>query len=331
MSGTRFAIAGPERDMIDATKIFCPVDFSAHSARALRHAIAVAADRRIPLHVMTIAEDPFRYLDVGPSLAAAGGLGEKLARFIQEQLPPAGQWTIDLETSIAFGVAFQEIVRAALDRGADLIVMGTHGRTSVGRWLFGSTTERVLRTPPCPVLAIGAAGREVAALEPERASFAIRRVMVATDFGQDAAHAIKVAGALAAAFAADLVVVHVLSELRLGIPSEAPVSLVHERALVTASQRRLDEAIADLKSRGQHASSLLLRGTPHTELLAAADQRLVDLIVMGASGRGGVHHSVTGLTTYRVVSRARCPVLVLPTPKQVETAFEISRACMAVG
>jgi nucleotide-binding universal stress UspA family protein len=59
-----------------------------------------------------------------------------------------------IEYLLADGIPAEEIVKVASDRGCDLIVMGTHGRTGVGRLLLGSVAEEVMRKAPCPVLTL---------------------------------------------------------------------------------------------------------------------------------------------------------------------------------
>ena len=63
-----------------------------------------------------------------------------------------------VETRMVSGIPYREILRAAREDPADLIVIGTHGRTGVEHVLFGSTAEKVVRLAPCPVLTIRQAG-----------------------------------------------------------------------------------------------------------------------------------------------------------------------------
>jgi nucleotide-binding universal stress UspA family protein len=77
-------------------------------------------------------------------------LAPELARYAATHVPA----TIPTETVVGTGVAHAEICRIARERGAGLIVMATHGRGFLGHALFGSTTERVLRRAPCPVLTV---------------------------------------------------------------------------------------------------------------------------------------------------------------------------------
>ena len=66
----------------------------------------------------------------------------------------------DVEKAVVRGVPFVEIIRTAKEKNADMIVIGTHGRTGIDHMLFGSTAEKVVRKSPCPVLTVRMAGRE---------------------------------------------------------------------------------------------------------------------------------------------------------------------------
>jgi nucleotide-binding universal stress UspA family protein len=66
----------------------------------------------------------------------------------------------DVEKAVVRGVPFVEIIRTAKDKNADMIVIGTHGRTGIDHMLFGSTAEKVVRKSYCPVLTVRMAGRE---------------------------------------------------------------------------------------------------------------------------------------------------------------------------
>jgi nucleotide-binding universal stress UspA family protein len=81
---------------------------------------------------------------------------KELRSFAAAQVGPG----IETETIVTAGVAHVEIVRLAGERKAGLVVMATHGRGFLGHALFGSTTERVLRRAPCPVLTVRGAGAD---------------------------------------------------------------------------------------------------------------------------------------------------------------------------
>ena len=138
--------------------ILCPVDFSPHAERALGYALDLAALSGAHLIIMT-AVDPF--LDAASN---AAGHGEALMRQTQDEVQallsrlgdtrpmPAEAPSIAVLT----GDPAEEILSQITECNADLVVMGTKGLEGPERIVFGSTTERVLRESPVPVLAVPA-------------------------------------------------------------------------------------------------------------------------------------------------------------------------------
>jgi len=146
------------------TTILLPSDFSNCSAEAARAARRLAErfeSRLIVLHVLdepAVLDPMFR-----------GEVPLELLRGRMEQYAGEGMETFlkahfeglpRVETRMASGVPYREIVREARECAAGLIVIGTHGRTGVERVLFGSTAERVVRMSPCPVLSVREGGKE---------------------------------------------------------------------------------------------------------------------------------------------------------------------------
>ena len=138
--------------------ILCPVDFSAHSERALGYAIDLAAMTGAHLTIMT-AVDPF--LDAASS---AAGHGEALMRQTQEEMQQLlarisgarGRLPEAPGIAVVKGEPGEEILKQITECGADLVVMGTQGLEGAKRMVFGSTTEHVLRESRVPVLAVPA-------------------------------------------------------------------------------------------------------------------------------------------------------------------------------
>ena len=85
-------------------------------------------------------------------------ISEKLEDTAERELPKLSECEecagLDVEELIVHGEAASEIVRVARERKVDLIVIASHGRTGLGRILFGSTAEAVVRHAPCPVLVV---------------------------------------------------------------------------------------------------------------------------------------------------------------------------------
>jgi len=146
---------GNEQSTMTPT-ILCPVDFSAHSRRALRYGSQLAARSRGGLTVLFV-EDPLLFAATagGREGAATRQLRARLETFVRNAIGPRGMTSHPRVTlEIAVGNAAREIQDASRRLRCNVIVMGSHGLTGATRLLLGSTTEQVLRRAPVPVLAI---------------------------------------------------------------------------------------------------------------------------------------------------------------------------------
>jgi universal stress protein A len=144
--------------MATFSKILIPVDFSEHSREAVRQACDLARRFDAELHLL-------HALDTWPAPAeVASEFRPQLYDILTEQRAAAARSLEDLPGAelgpkpvvrvIRTGVAAHEVINYANENGIDLIVMGTHGRTGVSRWLMGSVAEKVVRGAHCPVLVV---------------------------------------------------------------------------------------------------------------------------------------------------------------------------------
>ncbi|MEE9558241.1 MAG: universal stress protein, partial [Candidatus Brocadiales bacterium] len=120
--------------MITFKKILCPIDYSDCSAKALKYAAGLALKDSARLYLMHIIDK--RIYDYGgPIYEAQPGTDDEtigqLKKKLGESIPKEIKGEIDVETIVTVGVPAQEIVNASNERGVDLIVMGTHGRTGI--------------------------------------------------------------------------------------------------------------------------------------------------------------------------------------------------------
>jgi len=140
--------------------ILCPIDFSTSCARVLDVAAHVArgeGGRLILLHVTDahgeLPEAAIVTGDDGP-VSIARYARESALRELERCAAPLRARDLAVDTAFAVGAAVPAILRAAADLGADIIVMGTHGRTGLAHVVLGSVAERVLRASPIPVLTV---------------------------------------------------------------------------------------------------------------------------------------------------------------------------------
>ena len=132
-------------------RILCPVDFSPPSEVALTTALSLAKDSGGRVTVLHVVETPDPLIEKAEFLEwITRRYDEQLSELLRlracAQLEPKG-----LRRE---GRATEEIQRAAAELAADLIVIGTHGRSGIRRWLLGSVAERVVRTARIPVLTV---------------------------------------------------------------------------------------------------------------------------------------------------------------------------------
>jgi nucleotide-binding universal stress UspA family protein len=137
--------------MVPVRCILAPTDFSEHSKAAFHLAVALARDHGAKLIVLHVREAPV------PSAAPFGTVPSR-----EEAAPSAledkfvdfkmAHDAVPIEYLVVSGAAVPEILRIAAAKHCDLIVMGTHGRTGLGRLLIGSIAEEIMRKAPCAVL-----------------------------------------------------------------------------------------------------------------------------------------------------------------------------------
>lgn len=139
-------------------KILVPTDFSVHSKEAARMAVELAKRFEAKLYFVHVFQSVAYVLPEGYMLYSAPQLGEilddldKMVAAEKSDAQRAGVRSVDGD--LVEGVPATEIVRYAREKGCDLIVMGTHGRTGVKHALLGSIAEKVVRSAECPVLTV---------------------------------------------------------------------------------------------------------------------------------------------------------------------------------
>jgi nucleotide-binding universal stress UspA family protein len=155
----------PEREFVEdraaeiaLRKILVGIDFSPDSDLALEHAISLAQEFQSEIHLMHVIE-PAHYKHWNGS---TGVLAREIERSVADtvdrelaKLVPAGDYPwCDVRRVRLPGRPDEEIIRHAAEEKVDLIVLGVRGRHLLGRLFVGSTTDRVLRQAPCPVLTV---------------------------------------------------------------------------------------------------------------------------------------------------------------------------------
>ncbi|REJ64831.1 MAG: universal stress protein [Planctomycetota bacterium] len=132
--------------------ILCPVDFSKSSKAALDYAAALARESEARLVLLHVVENPLAYDTTFSGPAPTEKEMQEAEHEFADMLEGLGDIATEHRTVLGDPAAC--VVQAAEEDSADLVVVGTHGRTGLSRLLMGSVAEEVVRKAPCPVIAV---------------------------------------------------------------------------------------------------------------------------------------------------------------------------------
>jgi nucleotide-binding universal stress UspA family protein len=293
-------------------RILVTTDFSDESKRALPYAAAFAQRLGGEVALVNVVEPPPRFaglesVAILPSGDAAvsrvyGGL-EALA---EQAFPDEAKVTTHVHT----GKPFREIIKAASELEADLIVMATHGYTGLKHTFLGSTTERVIRHAPCPVLAVRGDDDKKPGRRPR--PLPMQRVVLVTDFSDRSMKAFPLAQSLAAGFGAPITLMHVVEQFPVDAMLGEEMARDSSTRLMRETLTRLTELSESWRRKSGFQADLMVRyGKPFAEIVQGAKSLNASLIVIATHGYTGLKHIYLGSVAERVVRHAHCSVLVV--------------------
>lgn len=274
-------------------QILYAVDGSTGAAAAGRFLAALDLASTDTLTIMTVTADDPHDSDDETLHAAIEALGPSAARIrkVARQGHPAA-----------------EIVRLAEESPTDLIVVGSHGRSAIARFLVGSVAEQVARHAPCPVLLVRGTG------DGPR----LRRVVLGVDGSDGAARAAEWLRRFPLPLDSELRLVAILANLHdiarmhlVVTPPLAERSTPFDEWLREQSQKHLSAAAAVFAEMGTRVVTEVRSGDPAQGLIDVAEDEGADLVVVGYHGLGAVERRLLGSVSQEVLSHAACSVLVV--------------------
>jgi nucleotide-binding universal stress UspA family protein len=282
-------------------RILAAIDFSDCSRRALQLAFDVSRAFQAPLRVLYVVPEVFGHLraseHVLPVSPEASKLEREMTDLILEEFKGAVEDFSRIEKKMREGVDYLEILKEAEAWHPSVLIVGTHGRSAVGKLFVGSVSDKVLRQAHTSVL-----------LVPEAAAVQPRRVMAALAGDETAEGVLRTSLHWSRALGAELSLVHVADErLEPGLAKMYPGEELARGldALRKTAHDQIDAAVRKVFA-GEAAPAVAeRRGAPFLEIGAAAEAARAELVVVGA-GRG----PYLGVTAARVVHSSRVPVLV---------------------
>jgi nucleotide-binding universal stress UspA family protein len=301
------AVAG-----ISIKNVLFATDFSEASTAALPYALAVAGRYGSTLHMAHVVPDTnFVMMTGGIDPISIGTIYDRAHTNAQELMQRLEQRTqqVPTRTYVAHGPVWDMLSGIVSDTQADLLVIGTHGRTGVQKLLMGSVAEEIFRQARCPVLTVGPNLARCYSTEGEAdfpcAKLELKRVLYATDFATSSLIAASIAMSFAREFQAHLVMLHVMREY---------IDLHKKPGPIEKTLRRLEEMIPETSGLWFEPEAVVKFGDPSYEILDVAREQKADLIVLGvrpAKDHPSASAHSPWATAHQVIAGARCPVLTV--------------------
>lgn len=293
--------------MARIANILCPIDFSEFSHCALDRAVRLARLHKATLNAIHVVETNGQGEEEERRRRRREEQEHDLQRFAAPEFAP--DLDLRLEVIEAPSIAREILVQAGR-LSADLIVMGTHGRSGVERLLLGSIADKVTRLSPIPVLTVPRRTAETNG----HGCPPFRRILCAIDFSEASAAALRYVAALIEEPACHVMILHVVELLPvIQEPLVAsPFDIEpHLQDIEAAAHRLMHKSVPENLKACSDVEQIVCEGKPYVAILDTAAERKADLIVIGAHGPGTLNDLRYGSTTSHVVRRASCPVLTV--------------------
>jgi nucleotide-binding universal stress UspA family protein len=186
--------------------------------------------------------------------------------------------------------------RSAAEHAADLIIVGTRGRYGIKQFLLGSISQSIVGRVDCPILILGPE------FTPKTNLF--QTILFATDLKETGIGAAQFAGQLADEFNSDLILMHVM-------PDKPHAEGRMREWIEDNTSDKLNSLISPEAREECNHHTLVAYGDPGQEVLAAADLKRADLIILGARRPHALDDHASWSTLTQVLAQARCPVLIV--------------------
>lgn len=211
---------------------------------------------------------------------------------------------IQVEPLIERGEPAFEILEAAKAFDADLIVVGSHGRTGIERFLLGSVAENVAKHAARPVLVV------------RGPQAVLRRIVLAVDGSEPADRAAELVARFPVPTGTEVTVCHIVRPFSPVIGPEYALNLDQMIIEVTEQRRADGEALVaqmagELREAGLAVTTAVREGDPAGEIVALAKAHEADLVVAGARGLSDIRALIVGSVTGRLLKEAPCSVLIV--------------------
>lgn len=290
--------------------ILVPLDGSDLAARAVPFAATIASRAGwslLLLRAVNTLSAPTEEAGLALKLEAQEALDATAAALASDGLNVATR-AVDKQAESA-------ILEAAADEDVSLLVMSTHGRGGVGRFIYGSVADTVLRHAPVPVLVIPPQGLG------DWTSDQRIKILVPLDGSTLSRAALAPACELVDVLGGSLLLASVVTFPTYAAYAEgyALVDPSPNDGLLTQARQELEEIAAELRTDARSVEVCATYGSPYFGIITIAHERQVGLIVMATHGRGGVTRALLGSVATSTIRQTDIPIMLV-RPDAVEQA-----------
>jgi nucleotide-binding universal stress UspA family protein len=313
-------------------KILVPLDGSLRAERVLPVAARIARASEGSILLLQVVSPPIDYgsglvpvpLVTGEIIEAELKEADNYLKAVASSHVLTGMQT---STKVLYGFAAQQLLSTAQDESVDLIVMGSHGRTGLTRWVLGSVAQKLTHESAVPVLVLRDKGRELCSSQPDTHG-RLTRAFVSLDGSELAEAVLRPAINLVMALSAPApAALHLMQVVKLfpsseehGTLSELNQQAVEQaKAHLAAVKARLQQEFPESNLEITYsvsvdrdiAGSLLRTAESQGEEAVSTEPHGSDLIAMSTHGREGLQRWMIGSITERVLEATRLPMLIV--------------------
>ena len=281
--------------------ILLPFDGSDGAAEALHHAAEIAHWADATIHVLFVADTTRNGVTVVET-QVIDALVQEGEEIVEEAAKTLNTLGVDYDSDVVQGNPAPTIVEYAERYDHDLIVMPTHGRSGVSRYLIGSVTEKVVRLASVPVLTVR--------MQPdEQLAFPYENILIPTDGSAGAGHAAEHGLSLVASLDATVHALSVVDDTSIGLDVRSTISGQEGEQAATDA---VDDLVSEAETRGvpdtfRHVE----HGSPIELILETIESNDIHAIVMGTTGRRGSDRILLGSVAEKTVRSAPVPVITV--------------------
>jgi nucleotide-binding universal stress UspA family protein len=287
------------------SKIMIPLDGSSLAERALPMGVKFAEGTggklilyRVVPYFTVLAADPLLYEEMNR-------LGEDEALAYLRQIRKEVTSPLPTETICEVGSAAESILQYASDSDVDLIVMSSHGRSGLNRWVYGSVAERIMSQAPCPTLILNA--------RHPTSPGAPEKILIPLDGSQLAEKALEPALELVSALGLKLHLLRVTTSGHMRIETDTKSDLIDgiESDEVVEAQNYLQGLSQRIAVDDVQLSVEVAKATVAETIIEYAAKNNIDLIAMSSHGHTGLKRWVYGSVAEKVLRGACCATMIV--------------------